>query len=176
MEKGYIQVYTGDGKGKTTAALGLGMRAAGRGLKVLMIQFLKGTHTGELESIKKLTPGFSVLRFGETSKFFFSMDQTEKDELKRRINEELDSLAEIIRKDRCDVLILDEMLGTIENGLVSLERVLEILDTKPEGMEMVLTGRVLPYQIAQRAHLITEMRAIKHYFDIGVPARDGIEK
>ncbi|HOB20315.1 MAG TPA: cob(I)yrinic acid a,c-diamide adenosyltransferase [Candidatus Atribacteria bacterium] len=176
MEKGYIQVYTGDGKGKTTAALGLGMRAAGRGLKVLMIQFLKGTHTGELESIKKLAPQFSVVRFGETGKFFFSMDQAEKDELKRKINEELDRLDDMLRDQEWDVLILDEILGTIENGLVSLERVLEILDARPEGMEIVLTGRVLPDKIAQRAHLITEMRSIKHYFDIGVSARDGIEK
>lgn len=176
MEKGYIQVYTGDGKGKTTAALGLGMRAAGHGLKVLMIQFLKGTHTGELESIKKLEPEFSILRFGETSKFFFNMNQAEKDELKHKISDELDSLVEIVRNQQWDVLILDEILGTIENGLVTPERIIEILDAKPEGMEIVLTGRVLPESIAQRAHLITEMRAIKHYFDMGVPARDGIEK
>lgn len=176
MDKGYIQVYTGDGKGKTTAALGLALRAVGRGFKVVMIQFLKGTHTGELESVNKLAPDFSIIRFGETKKFIFQMDDEEKKELGLKIQEELDGLNEFLKQNPCDILILDEILGSIHTGLVPLNRILLLLDTKPEGMEIVLTGRDLPMEIAQRAHLITEMKAIKHYMDAGVQARIGIEK
>lgn len=175
MDKGYVQVYTGDGKGKTTAALGLGMRAVGRGLKVLMVQFLKGTPTGELESIKKLDPNFKYLRFGQTTKFVFQMNDHEKRGLADKIKDELVSLDEYLRADQWDILILDEILGSIHAGLVPLDWVLKFIDTKPEGMELVLTGRNLPAEIAQRADLITEMRAVKHYMDAGVMARKGIE-
>jgi len=176
MEKGYIQVYTGNGKGKTTAALGLGMRAAGRGFKVLMIQFLKGTYTGELESIKKLAPEFNLIRFGETKKFFFSLSDEEKKELGRKIREEFSNLPQLLADNPCDVLILDEIMGTIADGFISVEEVTEFLDRKPEGMEIVLTGRDVPDEIAVRADLITEMVPRKHYMDAGVPARIGIEK
>ena len=176
MDKGYIQVYTGNGKGKTTAALGLGMRAAGRGLKVLMVQFLKGTFTGELESVKKLAPEFNIIRFGETKKFFFALNDEEKRELGWKIQEEFRSLSKLLADNPCDVLILDEIMGTIANGFISVEEVTGLLDSKPEGMEIVLTGRDVPDEIAKRADLITEMVPIKHYMDAGVPARIGIEK
>jgi cob(I)alamin adenosyltransferase len=175
MDKGYVQVYTGDGKGKTTAALGLGMRAVGRGLKVLLVQFLKGTPSGELESIKRLAPNFKCLRFGQTKKFVFQMNEQEKRDLAHKIQVELDSLEEYLLGSQWDVLILDEILGSIHTGLVPLERVLKIIDTKPDRMELVLTGRDLPQEIAQRADLITEMKAVKHYMDAGVMARIGIE-
>jgi len=175
MKKGYIQVYTGDGKGKTTAALGLGMRAAGHGLKVIMIQFMKGTHTGELESVKKLKPNFEIRRFGETSKFVFLMDEEEKLELSRVIHEQLKEIFEIMDDNNCDILILDEILGCIQAGLVSVNDVLKIMDARPEGMELVLTGRGLPEEVAERADLITEMNAVRHYMDTSVPARKGIE-
>ncbi|MGI6526085.1 MAG: cob(I)yrinic acid a,c-diamide adenosyltransferase [Caldicoprobacterales bacterium] len=176
MEKGYIQVYTGDGKGKTTAALGLGLRAVGHGLKVIMIQFMKGMHTGELVSIRKLEPDFEIRRFGETKKFVFLMNDQEKMNLSRKIQEEIKQIHCIMEDHSCDILILDEILGSIQAGLVSLKDVLDILDAKPGNMELILTGRTLPEEIERRADLITEMRAVRHYMDSGIPARNGIEK
>jgi|LFRM01.2.fsa_nt_gb cob(I)alamin adenosyltransferase len=176
MKKGYIQVYTGDGKGKTTAALGLGLRAVGHGFKVVMIQFMKGMHTGELEAVEKLKPYFEIRRFGETSKFVFLMSEQEKRELAADIQDELKEIFRIMEENYCHILILDEILGCIQAGLVSEQDVLEILDAKPESMELVLTGRGLTKKIAERADLITEMRAVRHYMDAGVPAREGIEK
>ncbi len=175
MKKGYVQVYTGDGKGKTTAALGLGLRAVGRGLKVIMIQFLKGTFTGELEGIKKLSPQFNIIRFAETEKFFWNLSEEEIKELREKTQAELVKLDDYIKDNACDVLILDEIMAAIHGGLVSVEQVCDIIDNKPEGMEIILTGRNVPEPIAERADLITEMRAVKHYIDLGVPSREGIE-
>jgi cob(I)alamin adenosyltransferase len=176
VEKGYIQVYTGEGKGKTTAALGLGMRAAGHGLKVIMIQFMKGMHTGELESIRKLEPYFEIHRFGETTKFVFLMNEQEKKSLSTKIQVELGEVYKIMEENTCDLLILDEVLGCIQAGLVSIQDILNIMDSKPENMELILTGRGLPEEIARRADLITEMKAVRHYMDAGVSARKGIER
>ncbi len=176
MEKGYIQVYTGNGKGKTTAALGLGLRAVGRGFKVVMVQFLKGMETGELASIARLGSDFTILRFGETKKFSFQMDAEERKELSLKILEEMRGLEEFLATSPCDILILDEILGTIHGGFFPLEQMLAYLDAKPSGMEIILTGRNLPDEIAKRAHLITEMLPVKHYMDAGVHARIGIEK
>jgi len=175
MRTGYVQVYTGDGKGKTTAALGQGLRAAGRGLKVIMIQFLKGTETGELEAVKKLSPNFHIIRFAESKKFFWQLTEEEKEQLREKTQEEIQKLDEFMKDNSCDVLILDEIMAAIHNGLVSTEQVCRIIDGKPKGMELILTGRDVPQEIAARADLITEMRQIKHYMDKGVSARKGIE-
>lgn len=173
--KGYVQIYTGDGKGKTTAALGLGLRAVGRDLRVLMVQFLKGRETGELEGIKRLAPEFQIIRFAQSHKFFFQLDQEEKEELKERVNKELKTLYEYMENDMCHILILDEIMATMENGLVEVERVCNIIDSKPPGMELILTGRNVPEAIAAKADLITEMKKVKHYAEEGVSARIGIE-
>lgn len=175
MGKGYIQVYTGDGKGKTTAALGLGLRAVGRGMRVIMVQFLKGRFTGELESLKNLAPGFHIIRFAETKKFFNDLTQLEQDELKNRLKEELEKLYVYMENDLCDILILDEIMAAIHSGLVSVDEVCKLMDNKPDPMELILTGRNVPEPIAERADLITEMKNIKHYSDKGVHARRGIE-
>lgn len=175
MKKGYIQVYTGNGKGKTTAALGLGLRAVGRGKRILMIQFLKGRFTGELESIKNLGPGFRIIRFAETKKFFNQMTEDEKEELRISLKEDMKRLNQYIGDDQWDIIILDEIMGVMNNGLIDVEKVCHILDNKPSGLELILTGRNVPEAIAHRADLITEMREIKHYSHAGVPARKGIE-
>ncbi len=175
MERGYVQIYTGDGKGKTTAALGLGLRAVGRGLKVIMIQFLKGTATGELEAVKKLWPRFDIIRFAETKKFFWKLTDEEKAQLKAKTQREIKKLDEFMKDNVCHVLILDEIMAAVHSGLVSQEQVCRIIDRKPKEMELILTGRDVPETIAERADLITEMRLIKHYIDQGVPAREGIE-
>lgn len=175
MDKGLIQVYTGDGKGKTTAALGLGLRAVGYGYKVKMIQFLKGRDSGELFSTKKLNGDFEIYRFDKSKKFFWNMNESEKEELKKKISNAFDFIEETIEKNDCDILILDEVMGAISNKLVSIDRVLHILDIKPENMEIILTGRNVPEAILDRADLVSEMKMVKHPFEKGIPARKGIE-
>jgi cob(I)alamin adenosyltransferase len=176
LKKGYVQVYTGDGKGKTTAALGLGLRAVGRGFKVVMFQFLKGAPSGELESTPLLEGRFKIIRLAETSKFFGSMNETEKAELKIRLQAELKQVEEVLVGGACDILILDEIMAAYHGGLVSLEDILALIDRKPPTLELVLTGRAAPPEIIARADLVTEMHPLKHYMDAGVSARIGIEK
>jgi len=176
MKKGYVQIYTGDGKGKTTAALGLGLRAVGRGLKVVMFQFLKGAPSGELESTPLLEGRFKIIRLAETNKFFGSMDEAEKAELKTRLQAELKQVEEVLAGGACDILILDEIMAALHGGLLTIEEILSLIDQKPATMELVLTGRAAPPELIARADLVTEMRPLKHYMDAGVPARIGIEK
>lgn len=175
MKKGYVQIYTGNGKGKTTAALGLGFRAVGRGFKVLLVQFLKGMYTGELESIKKFD-NFTTKRLGETNKFSWNLSEDEKQELINKTQKEWREFTEFINNNPCDVLILDEVMGALKVGLISVEQLCQFIDNKPEGTELILTGRDVPKEIEDRADLITEMRKIRHYYDKGVTSRDGIER
>ena len=176
MKEGYVQVYTGDGKGKTTAALGLGLRAVGGGFKVVMFQFLKGAPTGELESTPLLAERFKIIRLAESKKFFGSMKEEEKAELKIKLQEEVKQVRRVIEEGSCDILILDEVMAAIHGNLLSVKVVCDLIDARPPTMEMILTGRNAPDEILKRADLVTEMRCIKHYMDKGVPARKGIEK
>jgi cob(I)alamin adenosyltransferase len=175
LKKGYVQVYTGNGKGKTTAAVGLGVRAAGEGLRVYMVQFLKSMHTGELESIKKLDPNFKIFRFEKKRGFFWTLNDEEKRELKEEIQTAFNFCLEALKEEKCDLLIMDEIMGSLSNGLVSKEQVLELIKYKPENVELVLTGRNVPDEIAEKADLVTEMREIKHYYSKGISPRKGIE-
>ncbi len=176
MEKGCVQVYTGDGKGKTTAALGLGLRAVGSGFKVIMFQFLKGAHSGELDSVPSLGGRFEIIRLGETDKFFGALSHQEKAELKERLLGELSQVKDVLENESCDILILDEIMAAIHGKLLIVEEVCALIDARPASMEMILTGRSVPQVIVEKADLVTEMRCIKHYMDNGVPARAGIEK
>ena len=176
MQKGYVQVYTGDGKGKTTAALGLGLRAAGRGFKVVMFQFLKGAYSGELDSTLLLDGRFTIVRLGETKKFFGALNEQEKKELKEKLQEELKQVEAILKSEDCDILILDEIMAALHGDLITVEQVCQLIDARPDKMELVLTGRSAPQAIIDRADLVSEMRCVKHYMDKGVPARAGIEK
>jgi len=175
VQKGYLQIYTGNGKGKTTAALGLGLRAVGRGLKVTMIQFLKNGLSGELDASKSLGEKFQVISFAKTNKFVKDMSNEEKEKLYTVTQQEWGELHRILDSEECDVLILDEIFAALHTELVNLKQVLEIIERKPPGMEFVLTGRNVPAQIAEKADLITEMKSVKHYADKGVKARPGIE-
>jgi len=175
LTKGCIQVYTGDGKGKTTAAIGQGVRAAGNELRVYMVQFLKGSETGELKSIEKLDPYFKIFRFEKKRGFFWTLSDEEKAELKKEIEEAFKFCKKVLENKECDVLILDEIMGVLHNKLLSVEEVVEFLKSKPEDMEIILTGRNVPKEIMEIADLVTEMKEIKHYFEKGVPARKGIE-
>lgn len=156
---GKIQVYTGNGKGKTTAALGLCFRAMGQGLRPCVVQFWKRQRCGEHVSAERL--GFEILQ----SQLF--------DERQAAL-QQLQAAHE--RLSACDVLVCDEILGALHQGFVTMEEVMGLLDARPAAVELVLTGRNAPPQIIARADLVTEMRPIKHYFDeAGLEARCGIE-
>lgn len=175
LKKGLVQVYTGDGKGKTTAALGQGFRSIGRGLKVCMIQFLKGANSGELLTVKRLEPDFRIFRFEKNRGFFWTLTDEQKQELKAEIDTGFAFAKDLLVKDECDLLILDEIMGVLQNKLLTIEEVVDFIRHKPEHVELILTGRNVPPEIAELADLITEMKEVKHYFAQGVPARVGIE-
>ena len=175
LKKGYVQIYTGNGKGKTTAALGLGLRAAGNNYRVFMVQFLKSGDTGELEGIERLKPYFQIFRFEKPRGFFWTLNDTEKKELKNEIREAFTFSEKVLKEGLCDILILDEVMGALKNQLISEEDILRIIDNKPENIELIMTGRNVPEAIIDRADLVTEMKDIKHYFNNGVAAREGIE-
>ena len=175
LEKGLVQVYTGNGKGKTTAALGQGLRSCGRGLKVYMVQFLKGGDTGELHSVEKLQPLFKIFRFERERGFFWTLTEKEKTELKEDIDRGFDFIKNVVKNNECDVLIIDELLGVLGNKLLHTDEVVELIKTKPDTMEIIITGRNAPQEIIEAADLVTEMKEVKHYFRNGIPAREGIE-
>lgn len=175
LKKGYVQIYTGNGKGKTTAAVGLATRAAGNKFRVCMVQFLKGGATGELESVKLMAPYFTIHRFERPRGFFWTLNEKEKAELQEDINKAYMFCMEQLKERKCDILIMDEIMGTLSNGLVTQQQIIDLIDAKPEDVELILTGRNVPEEIMKRADLVTEMRDIKHYFEAGVPARKGIE-
>lgn len=175
LKNGYVQVYTGNGKGKTTAAVGLAVRAAGNGYNVFMVQFLKGGKTGEIESAKKLAPYFNIFRFEKKRGFFWTLNEEEKIELKEEIQKGYEFCMETLKEGKCDILIMDEVMGALNNGLISEEQLIELIDNKPVNIELILTGRDVPKTIIDKANLVTEMKDIKHYFNEGVPSREGIE-
>jgi cob(I)alamin adenosyltransferase len=172
LKQGLIQVYFGRGKGKTTAALGQGLRAVGHGFKVIMIQFMKGDYRyGELESIKYI-PNFEIKQFG-TPDLISEPQEIDLEEGRKA----LDFAEKIIASDEYDIVILDEIGVAVEYKVIDVEDVIKLLDKKPEKMELILTGgpKMHP-KIKERADLLTEMRMIKHYYSSkGITARYGIE-
>lgn len=172
LEQGCVQVYTGNGKGKTTAALGLALRAVGRGLKVCMFQFIKGGgQYGEHLAAEKLAPLLTIIQSGRPG-WVNTKDITED----RQVAQEAFLRAEkLLITGGFDLFICDEINGAVGFGLIDVEQVLELIDKKPEGTELVLTGRNAHQRVIDAADLVTEMREIKHYYKAGVPARTGIE-
>ena len=166
-------IYTGDGKGKTTAALGQGLRAVGSGLKVYMIQFLKGGKTGELKSIEKLE-NFKIFRFEKPRDFVWNLKEDEIEELKKEIKEGYDFILKVLENKECDMLIIDEIMAVLAYKFLSIEEALEIIN-KMGNTEIIMTGRNAPKELIEKADLVTEMKMIKHYFDKGIKARKGIE-
>lgn len=175
LKKGLIQIYCGNGKGKTTAAIGQGIRALGHELKVIMIQFLKATPTGEVAILKKLEPDFKVFRFEKPRDFFWNLNEEQKKELKYEILNGINFAKKVLDTRECDMLILDEILGVVENHLLTEEEILALLEHKPDEMELILTGRIVPPNIAKKAHYISTINATKHPFEQGISARQGIE-
>ncbi|MGI0073056.1 MAG: cob(I)yrinic acid a,c-diamide adenosyltransferase [Nitrosotalea sp.] len=176
MEKeGLVIVYTGKGKGKTTAALGLALRAVGYNHKVCMIQFIKGSwHYGEMTSSKKLEPEFELTAVGRG--FVGIMDdKTPVEEHKRIADEALRVAQEKISSKKYDIVILDEVNYAVNLGLVNLDDVLELIRKKPENVNLVLTGNYAKDELIELADLVTEMREIKHPFKLGLRAKKGID-
>ena len=172
MEKGLIQVYTGNGKGKTTAALGVALRATGHGMKVLIIQFMKGDGGGEQEAAQRLSPHLTIFKAGRKG----FVTRSNPDPVDIRLAQEGYSMArKAFQEKEYDIVILDEINMAIDYGLLPLSDLLQLIDSKPETMELILTGRNAREEILEKADLITEMVEQKHYYKRGIPARKGIE-
>ena len=167
--KGLVQVYTGDGKGKTTAALGLALRASCQDLKVIFIQFLKSQVCGEHLFTQKF-PAFEIKQFGEGDLF-----KKSDDELLKETNEAYRCAEEALNSNKYDMVILDEIFIAHWRGFISLQKIMSLIEKKPGNVELVLTGRKAPQEIVKRADLVTEMLMIKHPFSAGISQRRGIE-
>ncbi|MFQ6108173.1 MAG: cob(I)yrinic acid a,c-diamide adenosyltransferase [Candidatus Aminicenantales bacterium] len=173
-KRGYIQIYTGKGKGKTTAALGLALRAAGYGMRVYIGQFLKGQTYGELQAAKKLAPFIKIEQYGR--KGFIHVTKNPDEEDMRRAKKGLRRCLAAMLSGQYRIIILDEINVAVYFNILSEKEVHEFLDQKPPEVEVVLTGRYAPSSFIRRADLVTEMKEKKHYFAKGVRARDGIER
>jgi cob(I)alamin adenosyltransferase len=169
-----IQVYTGNGKGKTTAALGLAVRAAGCGFRTYIGQFLKGQKYGELAGVKMLAPYVKIEQFGR--KGFFHVTENPDDEDIRRARRGLARCRKAMLSGDYQIVVFDEVNVALYFKLLSEAEVHAVLDEKPKGVEVILTGRYAPGSIIRRADLVTEMKERKHYYAKGVKARKGIEK
>ncbi len=174
-KRGLIIVYTGNGNGKTTASLGMALRAVGRGWKVLMIQFMKGTwHYGELDAAKLLAPHFDIVPMGKG--FYKILDDHFTEEQHRQAAfAALEFAREKMLSGEYDLLILDEANNALSTGLLALDDVLKFLDAKPSDFHIVLTGRGAPPEVIERADLVTEMCEIKHPYQKGILAQKGID-
>lgn len=174
---GYIQVYTGDGKGKTTASLGLAMRALGRCWKVLIIMFTKGGNDyGELNSFRNLSPeiaqNLTIMQAG-LDRIVYSDNKNEND--KKEIQKGWELAKKAIQNDEYNLVILDEANIAIDLGFIDIQDVVNVLNNKPADMEIVLTGRNANPKLIEIAHLVSEIKPVKHYWDTGISARKGIE-
>ncbi len=171
MSKGYIQVYTGNGKGKTTAALGLALRAIGAGKKVFIGQFVKGMHYSELDAIRNNLKDIEIKQYGLDC--FIVNEPEEKDIIAAKNG--LEEMKNVILSASYDVVIMDELNIALYYKLFEINEVLDILKNKPSHVEIVITGRYAPEPIIEIADLVTEMKEVKHYYQQGVEARKGIE-
>jgi len=170
--KGYVQVYTGDGKGKTTAALGLALRAAGAGLRVFVAQFVKSGEYSEMKALGRFDDLITMRQFG-TGRFISGAPEEEDIRAARQGWQEMKS---IIAAGAHDVVVLDELNIAIFYNLISPDELIELIDSRPVQVELVITGRHAHEKVLARADLVTDMREVKHYYAAGVQARDGIEK
>ena len=172
---GLVIVYTGNGKGKTTAALGLAIRAVGYEHKVCMLQFIKGSwHYGEMDSSKKLEPNFELIAVG---KGFVGIldDNSPREEHEKYAAEAVRICREKIFSEKYDVIILDEVNYAITLGLIDVQEIIKIIKEKPSELDLVLTGRDVKEEIVELADLVTEMKEIKHPFKSGIKAKKGID-
>ena len=172
LERGYVQVYTGDGKGKTTAALGLALRAVGAGLRVYIGQFVKGMHYSELNALEVFGDRLIVRQFGRRC---FITGPPEPEDI-AEAGRGLKTVRTVMAEGKFDLVVLDEANIAVHFGLFSARELLEAVQARAPHVEVVITGRRAPQEVIEYADLVTEMRMVKHYYEAGVPARNGIEK
>lgn len=176
-QRGYIQIYTGNGKGKTTASLGLAMRALGRSWKVLLVMFTKGgSDYGELTSFRNLSPEIQnnlVIEQAGLDRIIYSNNKNEDDE--KEIKRGWEIAKKAIENNEYQLIILDEINIAIDLKILDVDEVVEVLKNKPASMEIVLTGRNAHKKVIEAAHLVSKIEPVKHYWDIGIEARKGIE-
>ncbi len=171
-QKGYVHVYTGNGKGKTTAAFGLVLRAVGAGLPVFIAQFMKATKTSEIKALKQFSSLVVVRQYGRKG---FILNNPKEDDI-QAARDGLEDVQKIFRLKRFKVIILDEANIACYFKLFSVDDLLTLIDSKPADVELVITGRNADSRLIDRADLVTEMREIKHYYTKGVKSRKGIER
>jgi cob(I)alamin adenosyltransferase len=171
LEKGIVHVYTGPGKGKTTSALGLGLRASGAGFKVHMIQFMKGRRYSEIDAIETI-PNFTISQYGRDD--FVSKEKPEQIDIDFA-KEGIEQAKKIVKSNNYKLIILDEINVAIDYNLIPVEEVLKLIEKKPEKLELVLTGRYAHPEIVKIADLVTEMLEIKHPYQQGTLGRKGID-
>jgi cob(I)alamin adenosyltransferase len=169
--RGYIQIYTGNGKGKTTAAFGLALRAVGAGKKVFFAQFVKGKTYSEIDAVAQFLPDITIRQYGRGC--FIRKDPTQED-IDFALNG-LKEVSEIIQKGHYDVVVLDEANIALHYKLFTVEQLMEVMRQKLPETELIVTGRYAPQELVDMADLVTEMKEIKHYYQSGVQARKGIE-
>ena len=170
--KGYIQVYTGNGKGKTTAAIGLAIRAAGAGLKVFIAQFLKAGEYNEHKALNRFTDLIQIRQYGRGC---FIQGNPDIEDIKVA-KKGLDEVKNIINSGKYDMIILDEANIAVYYNLFTVDELLEVIKSRPKNIEIIITGRMADQKIIAEADLVTEMKEIKHYYKKGVIARPGIER
>ena len=169
MNKGLVHIYTGDGKGKTTAATGLATRCVGYGKTVCVFRFLKSSYSGELDSLEKL--GVKIIQINTSEKFYYDMSDAEKELTCKEIKSKLPYLFEI----PFDMIILDELICAVDLGIICIDEIIDIIKTKPLKTELVLTGRNMPDKLLDCADYVSEIKCIKHPYATGVDARCGID-
>jgi cob(I)alamin adenosyltransferase len=176
LQKGYVHVYTGDGKGKTTSALGLALRASGHGKRTYIGQFMKGQAYGELDALRD-NPLITIEQYGDV-RCIHREEVTPEHvaQAHRGLERARQALLGLTPDGPYDIVVLDEVNVAIWFGLLTVEGVLAFLDARPDHVEVILTGRRAPQELIERADLVTEMREVKHYYRQGVPARKGIER
>ena len=172
MKKGKIQIYTGNGKGKTTAALGLALRAAGAGLSVFIGQFIKRGYYSEIDALARLNDSITVRQYGSGT---FIRNQPRPEEIESAC-EGLDEITAILKSNQYDVVILDEACMALHFNLFPVSSMIKALESRNQNIEVIITGRNAPRELIDMADLVTEMKEIKHYYRQGVKARKGIEK
>jgi len=173
MEKGLIEVYTGDGKGKTTAVIGLACRAIGHNLKVCFIYFHKNPERwgyGEFKILEKI--GVDIFGFAKEHPHF---DKVEKEKLREECLKGIEFIKKIYKEKKYDVIICDEILISLRDGFLNEEEIIKIMEEKPKNVELVLTGRYITEKIIEKADLVSEIKKIKHPYDKGIKSREGIE-
>lgn len=175
MEKGLIHIYTGDGKGKTTAAVGLTVRCAGSGAKVVFTQLMKGNHSSERNILEQLDAVY-VIPAKRTFGFSWTLSDEEKKEAREVYTEQFNEAVAKAEAENCRMIVFDEMISAYNYHMIDRNRVLSFLQNKPEELEVVLTGRDPAEELADLASYISDIRKVKHPYDEGIPFRKGIER